>query len=54
MSVEWPPSVWHGVIDPNGEPVSPVRCGTSRVADVEQEIQEMQEVREMQKEMLEL
>jgi len=54
MSVEWPPSVWHGVIDPYGEPVSPVRCGTSRVADVEQEIQDIQEMCERQKEMLEL
>ena len=26
MVDEWPPSVWHGVIDPvDGEPISPIR-----------------------------
>mgnify|MGYP000544756661 FL=1 len=28
---QWPPNVWHGVIDPNGEPVSPVRMGDKAI-----------------------
>jgi len=28
MVDEWPPSVWHGIIDPvDGEPISPIRMG---------------------------
>jgi len=44
---QWPPNVWHGVIDPNGEPVSPVRMSKrAKKFDGTQETCTIEEMRE--------
>ena len=50
---QWPPNVWHGVIDPNGEPISPTIYGSANIEETYDKVKHVEEMEEQMREMLE-